>query len=267
MKIEIKTWCLAVSLALAVMAPATAFSKNLGVTLTRQLTTDSNGNPIGYEWCWAASSKMVLDYYAAPTGLFGAVAYGVGNAKYDTWNRTWGTGTELHNGVHVWTRVKSLRPGPGRWVRQSKNIQITYRGISEILMGLSGSNINTQTWSRALTAAESDNEINLFEAPFVIRIGWSNGGVNAGGHFVVCYGDNGGVLSIQDPWFGSYIQADAAMHSGPPGTISPSFTNTWTETVTTAKAIDVLFLFDTTGSMGTAIRSAKTSAIALLDQI
>lgn len=234
-------------------APASAAT--LAVNQVNQLHPDPNGNQIGNNWCWAASSKMVLDFYGHPESLETIAAYGVGNSTYDTWNYLWGTGSESRTNIQVWENTA------GTWENKLKTINISYNGIEEILKNFSSDEVQTQRYGSALTAAEITTEIDDRSAPFVTRIGWAGGG----GHFMVCYGTAAGTHSIRDPWFGSYLIADAALRTGT--TIDGTATHTWTHTLTTSKIVDVLFLFDSTGSMGDDIANAKANASALLDSI
>lgn len=243
------------SLVTAALLSLPASAATLGVNQVNQLNTDPNGNTIGNNWCWAASSKMVLDFYGHPESLPTIATYGVGNSTYDTWNYLWGTGSESRSNIQVWENEG------GTWVNKLKTINISYNGIEEILKNFSDDEVQTQRYPNALTAAEITTEIDDRSAPFITRIGWAGGG----GHFMVCYGTSGGTHSIRDPWFGSYLIADAALRTGT--AIDGTATHTWTHTLTTSKIVDVLFLFDSTGSMGDDIANAKANASTLLDSI
>lgn len=253
--------------AILAFSPQAASAKNLGVTHFTQKQTDPNGNAIGNNWCWGATSKMVLDYYGYPQSIFDIITYGLGNSTYDTWNYMWGTGTESRTNVEVWEEIKLLGVGTGVYKLKKKTITITWNGIAEIVGNFSNKEVQTQTYTRSLAANEVTKEIDENDAPFFIRLGWFNSttGVAGGGHFIVCYGVNTGTLSIHDPWFGSYLGSQAAMEDGTG--ISEGNDHKWTHTVTTSKVLDVLFLFDTTGSMGSSISSAKANASSLLDKI
>ncbi len=259
-------WSLALAAILA-FAAQTACSKNLAVDHFTQKQTDPHGNAIGDNWCWGASSKMVLDYYSYPQPIFDIVAYGLGSSTYDAWNYMWGSGTESRTGVAIWEETFWLGLIHKGWELKKKTVTLTWNGISEIVGHFSSSEVQTQSYTRSLTVDEVKKEIDDNDAPFFIRLGWYNPTTNAagGGHFIVCYGVTGGNLSIHDPWFGSYIGGQAAMENG--SGISPHSNHRWTHTVTTSKVLDVLFLFDTTGSMGSTISSAKSSALTLLDNI
>ncbi len=234
---------------------ASAPAATLGVNHVDQRTTDPNGNSIGSNWCWAASSKMVLDYYGYPQSLHSIAAYGLGNATYDTWNYLWGTGSESRTGVVVWELEG------GVYKKKVKTITISYNGIEPIIANFSAKEVQTQAYGTALTAEQITKEIDDYSAPFVVRIGWAGGG----GHFNVCYGTAAGNHSIRDPWFGSYLISDASLRTSKG--IDPAVTHTWTHTLTTSKIVDVLFLFDSTGSMGDDIANAKANATTLLNNI
>jgi hypothetical protein len=258
------------SLALAAIlafASQPAYSKNLGVNHFTQKQTDPHGNPIGDNWCWGATSKMVLDYYSYPRPIFDIVTYGLGSPTYDTWNYMWGSGTESRVNVAVWEEIVIFKIPTGFYKLKKKTVTLTWNGISEIVGHFSSGEVQTQNYTRSLIADEVKKEINDNDAPFFIRLGWYSPTTNisGGGHFIVCYGVTGDNLSIHDPWFGSYIGGQAAMEDG--SGIALNSNHRWTHTVTTSKLLDVLFLFDTTGSMGSTISSAKSSALTLLDNI
>jgi hypothetical protein len=243
-----------------VLTPQLASAKNLTVNLVLQRTTDPNGNAIGNNWCWAGCSKMILDYYGYTQTLEEVVTYGIGDVTYDTWNYGWGTGTEARTGVGVWERALVRGAPTGPYVLQSKTIAaLNWKGNDDIIKHFSEDEVQTQRFAVALSSAEITKEIDERDAPMIRRIGWDAGG----GHFTVLYGTTGAIHSIRDPWFGSYVASDALMRRGKIG----GGNYTWTHTLTTSKILDVLFLFDTTGSMGPYISNAKASASALLDKI
>jgi hypothetical protein len=234
---------------------ASAPAATLGVNHVDQRTTDPNGNPTGSNWCWAACSKMVLDYYGYPQSLHSIAAYGIGNATYDTWNYLGGTGSESRTGVVVWELNGAV------YEKKVKTITISYNGIEQIIGNFSAKEVQTQYYGTTLTAAQITKEIDDYSAPFFVRIGWAPGG----GHFIVCYGTAAGNHSIRDPWFGSYLISDASLRTSKG--IDSATTHTWTHTLTTSKIVDVLFLFDSTGSMSDDIANAKANATTLLNNI
>lgn len=263
MKTIRQSWrVLAISLLVALL-PQGASAKNLAVNRVAQVGPDSNGNTIGNEWCWAACSKMILDYYGYPKTLPEIVTYGLGDAKYDTWNYMWGSGTESRTKVAIWEENTLLGIPLGTYTLKSKTIPaLAWNGIDKILKNFSNNgDIQTQQYAVAIAADQITKEIDDNDAPFVVRIGWDSGG----GHFTVCYGTNAGTHSIHDPLFGSYVVSDAIQRRGALGT--PASNYTWTHTLTTSKILDVVFLFDTTSSMSDDIANAKASATTLLNNI
>ncbi|MFA6290449.1 MAG: hypothetical protein WC637_01635 [Victivallales bacterium] len=264
----VSTLCILVLSVVLAFASQPASAKNLAVDEFSQIQEDPNGTPIGYNWCWGATSKMVLDYYLYPQSIFDIVTYGLGSSTYDTWNYMWGSGNERRANVAVWEEIKIPRGLYTMFTLKKKTVTLSWNGISEIVDHFSNGDVQTQNFTRSLTADEIKKEIDDNDAPFFIRLGWYDPKTNKSrncGHFIVCYGVNGDVLSIHDPWFGSYVGALAKMENG--SGIDPNSNHKWTHTVTTSKMLDVLFLFDTTGSMGSTIASAKASALALLDNI
>lgn len=235
-------------------------AKTLTLNQVNQRVTDSNGNAIGNNWCWAASSKMVLDFYGYPKSLVEIVAYGLGDSKYDTWNTLWGSGSETRADVQFWAKDP---PEATVWTLKTESVLINYNGIEQILGNFSGKDVQTQRKLSALTAEEITKEIDERDAPFVVRIGWQPGG----GHFMVCYGTASGTHEIRDPWFGSYSITDGALRSSSLIDADNGVRHTWTHTLTTSKILDILFLFDTTGSMGSYIDNAKANAVNLLNNI
>ncbi len=235
-------------------------AKNLAVNQVNQRVTDANGNAIGNNWCWAASSKMVLDFYGYPKSLAEVVAYGLGDSKYDSWNYFWGSGSETRTGVQYWEKDPA---DATKWILKTESVLLDYNGIDRIVANFSGKDVQTQRKLSALTAEEITKEIDERDAPFFVRIGWQPGG----GHFMVCYGTAAGTHEIRDPWFGSYSITDAALRRSSLIDVDNGVRHTWTHTLTTSKILDILFLFDTTGSMGGYINNAKANAVNLLNNI
>ena len=267
-------YCLLGLAVVGLLAPGRVFATDLEVTQVNQLTTDSNGNPVGDQWAWVACSKMVLDYYGYSQTPFDIAAFGLGNSSCGTWNYGWGSGTERRSGVPVWV-PNSLRGIPtGTFTLKKQTVTLSWQGISEIIQHFSGNQVATQHFASPISADQAAQEINEFRAPFVINLRWllppSRAGQpwrDLGGHFVVCFGADSGNLSIHDPWFGTYVKSDATLRSGPVGTIDARLGNIWATTITTSNALDVVFLFDTTGSMGDNPYNLYQYAAPLLDTI
>lgn len=262
MHLNRKSWFFSALLAaLAITAPF-ASAKNLGVNLKRQLTTDTNGNRIGDNWCWAACSYMILEYYGYPQTIFSIVDYGLGSSTYDTGNYMDGASSESRSDVLVWEEKPA-----GTFTRVKKTINpLVWKGIGPVIQHFSNDDVQAQYWDTAISADQVTKEINDNDAPFVRNVYWAG---NTGAHVSVVYGTDGSNLSVHDPWFGDYISSDAVMRSGRirEAPDKPWSSYTWANTLTTSKILDVVFLFDTTGSMGSYLSNAKANASALLDKV
>jgi hypothetical protein len=126
------------------------------------------------QWCWAGVSKCILDYYgfvqqqciiaeyarSQNIPQFGNTDCCTSPVSCNNWNWSWGA-----NG-----------------------------SIEDILLNFGG--ITTTNLGFSLTQTQWQAEINN-NTPFVVRIGWNNGG----GHFVVGYGISGSDYYTMDPWF------------------------------------------------------------------
>lgn len=119
------------------------------------------------QWCWAATSQAVLEYY--------------GTYQTQTQIAQYGT-----NGVNTWNWLFSNSTNPTR------------NGIKLILMHFAQLTTAKHYSSKSLTRIKT--EINA-RRPFVIRWGWDSGG----GHFVVGKGIEGDKVYLMDPWYGPTI--------------------------------------------------------------
>lgn len=129
------------------------------------------------EWCWAAVSKAVLDYYGVNKSQCQIADYArtvitwrdfgsenccsnpSGPCNY--WNYNWGNNGSIQDILRHFASIENHGVGSA----------------------LSLSDVNTEIGSGR---------------PFVIRWGWKSGG----GHFVIGHGISGTNLSYMDPWFG-----------------------------------------------------------------
>ncbi|MGZ4964077.1 MAG: C39 family peptidase [Limisphaerales bacterium] len=239
---------------------------NLSVSWVGQKTSDPNGNPIGDNWCWDACTKMILDYNGYPTSLFDIAGYGLGSSTYDTGNCLSGSGTESRSGVEVWVHTTT------GWVRKKLTVTLNWHGVRECLTHFTSGGIDGLD-RNVISADAVDKEINSNSAPFVLAIRWKNILTRAdeGGHAIVCYGYNTSsqIMSINDPWFGPYVKTYDGMVNGntPAARVDSTVNDFWVETLTTSKALDLLFLIDTTGSMGPYIYNVQANLSATIDQI
>ncbi|MDD2331633.1 MAG: papain-like cysteine protease family protein [Candidatus Cloacimonetes bacterium] len=121
------------------------------------------------QWCWAASSQAVLNYYGFPCTQDQIAQYGTEGAN--EWNWLWG---------------ESTNP--------------TRRGI-DLILNHFGS-LQTTSYIRALTLDESNQNM-LLNRPFFIRWEWSDGS----GHFLVTKGVVDQTIHLMDPWYGPTINS------------------------------------------------------------
>ncbi|MGG5207716.1 T9SS type A sorting domain-containing protein [Chryseobacterium sp. MIQD13] len=129
------------------------------------------------QWCWAASSKTILDYYGFPKLQCEIAEY----------TRTTAT---FHNFGSTKCCV-STTAGCNYW-----NYLSGYSGSIQNILSNFGS-ITTSSSNSSLTLSQINTEI-ANKRPFVIRWGWATGG----GHFVVGHGVSGNNVYYMNPWFG-----------------------------------------------------------------
>ncbi len=208
----------------------------LGVPYYAQRTfLDARSNNVS-QWCWAASSQMILAWYAVFRTQEDIAAYGSGGSNH--WNYMTGT----------W-------PAAGT-VPALKGIDVILRHFGAV---------NTTFFTRKLTKAELTQQIDA-QRPAVARIGWTAGG----GHFVVLQGFDGDVIDINDPWpsNGQLMRTYDSFSAGGAGVYTPSSGgHQWTHTLTTGAAIDLAFLIDSTGSMWDDIDAVKSSAVNIITNV
>ncbi|HEY5122755.1 MAG TPA: T9SS type A sorting domain-containing protein [Ignavibacteria bacterium] len=169
-----------------------------------QVLNVNNNQQLYDQWCWAASSKTVLDYY-------GFVKQQCDIAE---WVRTTAT---FHNYGSV-NCCTDATQGCNYW-----NYNYGSAGsIQDILIHFG----NLQnTGANPLTLTEIATEIKNNRL-FIIRWGWSTGG----GHFIVGHGISGNNIYFMNPWFGEglHIGTFSFMLSGVDNTNTA--THTWTAT-------------------------------------
>jgi hypothetical protein len=128
------------------------------------------------QWCWAAVSKCVMDYY-------GHVYEQCEIAEYTRSVATWHNFGSLNCCVN-----------PNQGCNYWNYNWGTSGSIADILNYFA--NITTQDLSTSLSYSQIQTQINL-NRPFIIRWGWTLGG----GHFVVGHGCLGNDIYYMDPWF------------------------------------------------------------------
>ena len=129
------------------------------------------------QWCWAATSQSVLDFYGTKLTQTQIAAYGTEGAN--DWNWTYGSSS-----------------GPTR------------RGVDLILSNFGG--ISSSPSATALTQSETQNEIDAKGQPIVIRWAWDSGG----GHILVLHGLVGDTAYLMDPWNGPTITSFSWVNRG-----------------------------------------------------
>jgi hypothetical protein len=156
------------------------------------------------QWCWAASSKDILDYY-------GIVKK---QCEIVEWVRTTAT---FYNFGSTDCCVNASK-GCNYW-----NYNYNSKGSIQDILVHFGSLQNTGV-AAALTQAEIQTEVSKNHL-FVIRWGWAGGG----GHFIVGHGISGSNVYYMNPWFGegkkigTYAWVKQGAESG-------GDTHTWTHT-------------------------------------
>jgi hypothetical protein len=169
------------------------------------------------QWCWAASSKDILDYY----GIIKK------QCEIAEWVRTTAT---FYNFGSTDCCVSASK-GCNYW-----NYNYNSKGSIQDILVYFGNLQNTGV-AAALTQAEIQTEVNKNHL-FVIRWGWAGGG----GHFIVGHGISGSNVYYMNPWFGegkkigTYTWVKQGAENG-------GDTHTWTHTnkiTSTVTGIDQL---------------------------
>ena len=121
------------------------------------------------QWCWAAVSQAVLEYYGVSQTQTAIAQYGT-------------------EGANIWNWLYGSSTSPTR------------RGVDLILRQFA--NQATTPLVRSLTSKEVSLEIGA-SRPFFVRWAWDAGG----GHHVVVRGVNKTTLYLMDPWYGPTINS------------------------------------------------------------
>ncbi len=164
-------------------------------------------NPIIQEydqWCWAACSKAILDYYGFVHRQCEIAEYTRTRATFADFGRV-NCCTNAIQGCNYW------------------NYNYYFDGsIQDILIHFG--NIQNTGFETPLTLAEIVTEIRNNQL-FLIRWGWSTGG----GHFVVGHGVKDKNVYLMNPWFGEGLQINTYNYVLS-GRKSGSASHTWTHT-------------------------------------
>ena len=131
-------------------------------------------------WCWAATSQAILEYYTTVKTQTEIAQYGTEGVN--TWN--WLSGSSPH------TSTDPLR-----------------NGIDLILQHFGG--LATTQWGWVLSQTQVQSEI-AARRPFVIYWQWDRGG----GHFVVAKGIDGDYVTRMDPASGTTLNKYSWVRQG-----------------------------------------------------
>ncbi|MDD5570356.1 MAG: papain-like cysteine protease family protein [Bacteroidales bacterium] len=129
------------------------------------------------QWCWAASSTAILNYYGNPVTECQVAEY---NRTVCTWHNFGTTNccTDPTKGCNYWNYIFSRKGS----IMDNLN---HFQSIS-----------SDSLWNH-LTVAQIQTEITN-SRPFVIRWGWYSGG----GHFIVGHGISDTTIYYMNPWPG-----------------------------------------------------------------
>lgn len=153
------------------------------------------------QWCWAASSKCILDYYGFPKSQCAIAEYA---RSVITW-RSFGTMDcciDPDMGCNYW------------------NYLFGAKGSIEDILKHFGT-IQNNPVHEALSLTDIKAQIDEHKC-FVVRWGWASGG----GHFVVGHGLKGKDVYYMDPWFGE------GLHIGTYDWLVNDGNHTWTHSDT-----------------------------------
>jgi len=214
-------------------------------------------------WCWNASSNMVLQFYGFTHTQTEVAASAVG-------------------GYNVPNHLSSTTVGPLAAPAGTPAPAANYnrKGCGLVLTEFGP--VNSDYLSRSLTYDEIKTAIDD-NCPAILLVRWIDAGTDTGGHIIVLrgYDETGEKISLNDPWPASndpcvgcagvaYIVAYSRMFDvNGPNTYSGSAAlgNNWTRTLKTTKVLDLCFLIDSTGSMGPYIESVKAASLAIIDKL
>jgi hypothetical protein len=149
------------------------------------------------QWCWAACSQAILEYYRTIKTQTQIAQYGTNGVN--TWNWYYGSSA-------------ADNPNPGDPPRN---------GINLILLHFA--KLATTHYANSLAESSVKSQIDA-RRPFVIRWAWDSGG----GHFVVARGLVSDNMYLMDPMNGPTINT----YSWVVGGSSPGRMHTWTHTLT-----------------------------------
>lgn len=241
------------------LLPQLASTAVLDVPLvSQQVFLDSKAQNAS-QWCWNASSSMVLRFLVPSfnSSQQQIADYAVGG--YNIPNILAGTSTGVVQ-----------KGSPGNSV--AKDTVVNIFGVDKVLEHFG--ELKSTYYSRALTTEELEDEIEG-ERPVVIALSWYRSFLfffnkRAGGHAVVIRGYTGSIVTINDPWPGNdtfSIPYDE-LEAGDAGTYRPgSSPHQWDQSLTVSGSLDLVFLVDSTGSMGDDIANVKANVNTIIDNV
>lgn len=153
-------------------------------------------------WCWAASTSMVLNYYIDNSWIPIGSHIIVGQSISQTRIADYGTPGQPNVGNFM----------TGKYTTKEGHIM---RGVSLILKHFDSS-LYTQYYSGTIDSSRARHEIVVEEDPFLLVWEWKNW---KGAHMVIVNGytnnhpeqPSRGLLHIQDPWYGPMVMSYPAM--------------------------------------------------------
>jgi hypothetical protein len=211
-------------------------------------------------WCWNACSEMILDWHGTDVSQTQVADWAVAGADVGNYLQT-GEG------------------GIGPWKVPFFDIVFFRRGVNQVLRHFG--NAGSEYFPNPLTLSEAQGFIDQGR-PFIYAISFPGSSV---GHVGVVKGYVGALLRLEDPW-----PIDSAPAPGKPGISNVSVNHSillgtdtisylyaiglastsgrksnWMQTLVYGKSLDLVFLIDSTGSMGSSINNVKSQATALLN--
>lgn len=231
--ISIKKRCHFTLLILFLLNATAAYATTLNVSQKYQEET---------QWCWAACSEAILEYY--------------GTSKTQTEIAEYGT-----EGVNTWNWLYGSTPGDPP--RNGVDLILDYYG-----------SISSDPLDRYLSQVEVQSEID-YGRPSVIRWGWDSGG----GHIVVVYGIEDATVYLMDPWYGPTVDTYSWVVSGSSHTwthslqltTNPSLSTTTTPSTTSTvesstTTTELISSTTTTSPSSTTTTTSGTTTTTTIDE-
>jgi hypothetical protein len=215
-------------------------------------------------WCWNACSEMILDWSGFDVTQLGIADWAV-------------------DGKNVGNFLDTGADGVGPYVDTDTGKTFFRQGIKQVLEHFGP--VSSQRMVRPLTWDEVKNQLSA-NRPFIYAVYWIDAKKRVrGGHVGVGkdFSDaDEKLVAIEDPWpmdnfprsnhrgISAIVPYDVIVGSA---TISyskavfgsDSLNNQWVETLSLSRKADVVFLVDTTGSMGPYIDNVKARASEMLN--